>query len=388
MTATPYPPATRKLRLGFVGGGRGALVSSWHRTGARLSGRWEIVAGALSSDPEVAKASGADWGLAPDRSYTDFKEMAEKEAARTDGIDAVCIVTPNNMHAAPAMAFMDAGIDIICDKPLCNLQSEAEALIARHQKTDLVFAVTHPYIYHPMVVQMREMIKDGAIGELRQLHVEYVQDGATEAGNDSKGAVWRRDPAVVGRTSTVGDIGTHAHHLAEFVTGLDITALRAEFHVCGAEKTMEDTAMMNLKFENGAPGTLWATQAAPGNYCGLRLRLYGQKAGLHWDQEYPEHLRYTPLNAPEQILVRGHGAGMHPAAERMITLPRGHGESLSDAWGNLYTEIAVAVDARRSGQTLAKDALNLPGIEDGARGVRFVDAAADSHEAGGTWQDI
>ncbi|ACB96337.1 Gfo/Idh/MocA family protein [Beijerinckia indica] len=384
-----YPRAARRLRLGIVGGGQGALVGQWHWAGARLSNRWDVIAGALSSDPERARASGREWMLAEDRVYADYREMAKAEAARPDGIEAVAICTPNWTHRPIAEAFMDAGIDIICDKPMAMTPEDCDALAAKQKESGVVFAVTHPYPYHPMARQAREMVVAGALGEIRQALVEYAQDWATEQEDqDSRSLAWRRDPAKVGRASATGDIGTHAFNLIEFVTGLHVSRLRADFHVCGAPKAMEDTAFMKLAFENGAPGALWITQAAPGNYCALRFRVYGTKAGLEWDQEYPEQLRFRPLNQPEQVIIRGHGAGVLPAAERMILLPRGHGESLSDAWGHLYIEIAIAVEARRTGQPVPEGLLALPGIAEGTRGVQFIHAAADSNEAGGTWQEL
>lgn len=384
-----YPPASRRLRLGIVGGGRGALVGQWHWTGARLSNRWDLVAGALSSDPETARASGRDWMLAEDRVYTDYEAMARAEAERPDGIEAVAICTPNWTHRPIAEAFMRAGIDIICDKPMTLTAEDSDALAALQAETGLVFAVTHPYPYHPMARQAHEMVRAGMIGEVRQAMVEYVQDWASEPDDpSSKPLSWRRDPKKIGRASATGDIGTHALNMVEFVSGLKVARLRADFHVCGAPKAMEDTAFLNLQFENGAPGAMWVTQAAPGNYCALRFRIYGETGGIEWDQEFPEQLKYRPLNAPEQVIVRGHGAGMLPAAERMVLLPRGHGESLSDAWGNLYTEIAIAVEARRLGKPVPEGLLALPDLHDGARGVRFINCAADSHEAGGIWQTL
>ncbi len=384
--AASYPRLDRRLRLGFVGGGRGGLVGDWHATGARLSDCWEIVAGALSSNPENAVQSGRDWRLAEERIFTDYREMAEKEAARGDGIDAVAICTPNHTHYDIACAFMDAGIDIICDKPITLTSEEALDLATRQRASGLVFGVTHPYVYHPMVRQARAMVRRGDLGPVRQVQVEYAQDWRTGPPDPAfKGAVWRSDPKKVGRASTAGDIGTHAYHLLHFVTGLPVTELRADFHVCGAPKDMEDTAFINLKFENGAPGAMWLTQAAPGNYCGLRLRIYGEKAGLEWEQETAEILRFNPLDQPQQIIVRGHGSGVEPEAERMLRQPRGHGEALSDAWANLYRELAIAIAARRDGLALPDDLLAIPDAMDGARGVKFIEAAADSHEAGGVW---
>ena len=386
---TSYPPPSRRLRLGMVGGGRGALVGHWHWIGARISNRWDLVAGALSADPEVAKASGRDWLLAEDRIYTDFNEMARAEAARSDGIEAVAICTPNVSHRAIAESFMKHGIDIICDKPMTMTPKDSNALIALQAQTGLVFAITHPYTYHPMARQARQMVARGDVGTIRQCLVEYAQDWATGPEDpNSKPQSWRRDPAKIGRASATGDIGTHCLHMIEFVTGLRVNKLRADFHICGAPKNMEDTAFLSLRFENGAPGSMWLSQAAPGNACGLTFRIFGDKGALYWDQENPEVLRFTPLNQPEQRLIRGHGAGVVPEVERMLRLPRGHGEALSDAWGNLYTEIAIAVEARRLGKNIPPGFLALADVQEGARGVRFIHAAADSHEAGGIWTEL
>lgn len=386
---TEYPAAGRRLRLGLVGGGRGALVGQWHAGGARLSGRWDIVAGALSAEPEVARASGRDWLLAEDRIHSDFRRMAAAESARPDGIDAVAICTPNFLHRPVAEAFMEAGIDVICDKPVALSREECDSMAAARERAGVVFAVTYPYAYHAMAVQARAMIADGAIGAVRQVMVEYVQDGRAGPFDPSvKRYAWKYDPARGGRTATTGDIGTHALHLMEFVTGQRIARLRTDLHVCGGEKPMEDTAFVNFALANGAPGAMWLSQAAAGNSCGLRLRAYGEKGGIEWDQENPERLQVAMLGEPRRTILRGRGAGMHPRAERMIRLPRGHGEALSDAWANLYLECAVAIEARRDGRDLPEGLLNLPDLADGARGVDFFHAAADSHEAGGVWVEL
>jgi predicted dehydrogenase len=383
---TRYPPSPRRLRLGFVGGGKGGLVGDWHATGARLSNRWEIVAGALSSDPEKSRASAAAWQIAPDRAYADFRTMAAAEKALPDGIEAVVVCTPNFLHFEPAATFMRAGFDVILDKPMTTTLDEALELVRIRRETGVFLGMTYPYTFHPMVRQARHMIAAGAIGDVRQVIVEYAQDWATAPEDPSfKGAAWRRDPKKVGRASATGDIGTHVFHLTNYVSGLAISEVRADFHVCGAPKPMEDTAFMNIRLSNGAPGMIWITQAAPGNYCGLRLRIYGLKGGIEWNQEFPEQLRVNYLNEPEQVIVRGHGAGVLPAVERLVHLPRGHGETLSDAWGNMYTEFALAVEQRRGLRTLPRGFLEVTTDEDGARGVGFVAACADSHEGGGAW---
>ncbi|PDT81306.1 Gfo/Idh/MocA family oxidoreductase [Sinorhizobium sp. BJ1] len=383
------PLLGRRLRLGFIGGGKGGLVGRWHLAGARLSNHWEIVAGALSSDPDNAHASAAEWMIAPDRSYSDWNAMATAEAARADGIEAVSIVTPNWTHHRIATAFLKAGIDVILDKPMTTTVSDAQELVELQRATDRLVIMTYPYAHHAMVRQAKHMIRNGAVGTVRQAHVEYVQEWATGPfSSEARGAMWRQDPEKVGRASATGDIGTHAYHLLHTMTGQDIDRLRAEFHTCGAPKAMEDTAYITFRLKNDAPGILWVTQAAPGQYCGLRIRVWGDKGGLEWDQEKPEVLRYVPLGEQEQIFVRGHGSGMLPEAERLIHLPRGHGEALVDAWANLYAEAGVAIAARRAGYALPKDSVELSGVEDGLKGMLFIDACADSHESGGSWISI
>jgi predicted dehydrogenase len=381
-----FPAPSRMLRLGFVGGGEGALIGEVHANGARLSNRWQVVAGALSSDPDRAQRSGAAWMLAPDRVYTDFREMAKREAARPDGIDAVVIATPNHMHHPVAAAFLDAGIDIISDKPLTRTLDEALDLVRRQKESGLVFGVTYAYASHVMVRQAREMIRAGMLGDLRQIHVEYFQEWAIGVTDEMGKRPWRIDPAKVGNAFTVGDIGTHAAHLASFTTGKDIEQVRALFSVSGRPKALEDTAFMHLRFEGDVPGTLMVSQAAAGTQCGLRLRVFGTLAGLEWNQENPEFLSFTRLDSPTQIISRGYSAGMLPAAVRFVRMPRGHPEALTDAWANLYVEMAVAVDARRAGKTLPDELLAFPTVVDGAKGVKFVQAAVESNASGG-WAD-
>jgi len=365
----------------MVGGGQG-LIGQVHANGARLSGRWELVAGALSSNPERAQSAGRDWLLEPDRAYDDYARMARAEAAREDGIDAVAIVTPNDLHVPVALAFIEQGIDVITDKPLARTLEEAAPLVAAQAESGVVFGVTYAYSGHAMVRQAREMIRSGALGELRQVHVEYFQDWAvavTDAGGERP---WRLDPARTGPSFTVADIGTHAEHLARFVTGLEIEALRADFHVTGAPKGLEDTAFMQLRFSGGVPGTLVVSQAFAGEQCGLRIRVAGTRASIDWHAESPEILHFRQIGAPEQVLSRGHGAGMLPAAERLVRMPRGHPEALSDAWANIYLEFAVAVDARREGRTLPDGLVAFPTLQDGIDGMAFVEAALASNRSG------
>jgi predicted dehydrogenase len=381
-----FPLATRKLRLGVVGGGQGSFIGKVHARGARLSNRWDVVAGALSSRPDVARQSGREWLLAEERTYTDFREMAAKEAARDDGIDAVAITTPNRSHYEIACAFMDNGIDIISDKPLTTTLEDALDLVRRQRETGLVFGVTYAYAANAMVRQARAMIRNGMLGRLQQVHVEYFQEWAmVPPAEGGAGSVWRANPELVGSAFTTGDIGTHCHHLGTFVSGLRMESVRAEFHKLGPARPLEDTAFMHVRYDGDIPGTIMISQVAAGTHCGFRIRAFGDRASLEWNQEDPEYLHFKPFDAPAQKLTRGEGAGIGIEAARFVHMPRGHPEALSDAWGNLYEELAIAIDARRSGVTVPPGMLEYPDVWEGALGVKFIEAAVQSNLAGGEW---
>ncbi|MEM7664088.1 MAG: Gfo/Idh/MocA family oxidoreductase [Pseudomonadota bacterium] len=382
-----FPLSSRKLRLGFVGGGEGALIGEIHANGARLSNRWDIVAGALSSDAKRAELSGKAWGLSDDRAYTDYREMAEREAARDDGIDAVAIVTPNHTHAEIALAFMDAGINVICDKPLTTNLIDANALAEKQTNTGLVFGVTYAYASHSMIRQAKAMVSRGEIGAVRQVHVEYFQEWAMELTDQTGSIPWRLDSDKNGGLFTVADIGTHAEHLATYVSGLELKALRAEFYTVGQSKAVEDTAFMSLRFSQGAIGSLMVSQCFPGSHCGLRIRVVGTKATLDWQQETPEFLHYLRAGAPAQTLSRGHSAGIHAEAERFVRMPRGHPEALTDAWANLYTELGLGIGAKVGIVAVSSASLDYPDVNDGLRGVRFCEAAKESN-ASGVWVEL
>ena len=382
----PFPKLSRRLRLGIVGGGR---ISATQAMAARMSDYWEITAGALSSDPTRAKVRGKDLHLPPERCYGSFEEMARLEAERPDGVDAVMITTPNHLHHAAAKAFIAAGIDVLCDKPLTNEVAEAEDLVAQAEATGAVFGVSYVMSCYPMIRQAREIVAAGTLGSLNQIHVEFLQDWMIpEGSHDAPHVQWRLDPKASGPTSCVGDIGTHAAHLASFVSGCALTHLRAEFHVCGAPKPLEDTVFMMTRFAEHIPGTLLATRLASGNRGGLRLRIFGSKGGLEWDMEDAERLRLNVFGAPDQVISRGHGHGISPATERLVRTGRGFPEGLIEAWANLYTEFAMAVAARKDGLTAPRGWLSLPRVADGASGVRFIHAAVRSNGAGGAWEAV
>jgi predicted dehydrogenase len=377
------------IRLGMVGGGQGAFIGAVHRMAARLDGHYQLVAGALSSDPARAKASAAELGLASDRSYGSFAEMAKAEANRPDGIEAVAIVTPNNMHYPAAKAFIEAGIHVICDKPLTSTLADAKKLKELALKSNRLFVLTHNYTGHPMVRQAREMVANGELGDIRLVHAEYVQDWLSEPleKTGQKQAAWRTDPKRSGAGGAIGDIGTHALNLAMFVTGLQPDSLAADLDSFVEGRQLDDNAHIMLRFApkkgKAAKGMLWASQVAPGNENGLRLRVYGTKAGLEWAQEDPNYLWVTPLGKPCYLVTRG-GAGASAAAGRVTRVPPGHPEGYLEAFATIYSEAAQAIRAMRAGKKLPKDIV-FPSVEDGLWGMRFVDACVRSSKKNAAW---
>ncbi|WP_421929388.1 Gfo/Idh/MocA family protein [Neoaquamicrobium sediminum] len=378
----------------MVGGGQGAFIGGVHRIAARLDGEFQLVAGALSSDPERAIASGRELGLDAERCYASFAEMAKAEAARADGIEAVAIVTPNHVHYPAAKAFLDAGIHVICDKPLTSNLADAKKLAAAAAKSGRLFVLTHNYTGYPMVRQAREMVAKGLLGDLRVVHAEYPQDWLTEAveASGSKQAVWRTDPKQSGAGGATGDIGTHAYNLARFVTGLELDSLAADLDAFVPGRLLDDNAHILLRFKAkgrapAAKGMLWASQVAPGNENGLKLRVYGTKGGLEWEQEHPNQLWYTPFGQEKRLITRG-GAGAGPSAARVSRIPAGHPEGYLEGFANIYTEAARAIRTmRRKGGKMPKDVV-FPTVEDGVEGVAFVEACVKSSKKNGAWTKL
>ncbi|WP_226382226.1 Gfo/Idh/MocA family protein [Falsiroseomonas ponticola] len=381
--------AGRRLRLGMVGGGQGAFIGAVHRIAARLDDRYELVAGALSSDPDRARASAADLHIAPDRAYADYEAMAEAEAARPDGIDVVAIVTPNHRHAGPVQAFARRGIHVICDKPLTHRLEDAEALAAMLARTDVIFGLTHNYTGYPLVRQAREMVAQGDLGALRVVQVEYPQDWLTTRLEETgqKQAAWRTDPERSGAAGCAGDIGTHAFNLAEFVTGLRCESLAAELTRFVPGRQLDDNAHMMLRFAGGARGMLWSSQVAPGNENGLKLRVYGEKGGLEWHQEQPNTLRHTPFGEPSRLISRS-GAGSSAVAGHASRIPAGHPEGYLEGFAQLYRDLAEQITARIDGRDPDPACLLVPGIAEGLRGMRFIAAAVASSQRDAAWTDI
>ncbi len=380
---------TGRIRLGMVGGGQGAFIGAVHRLAARMDDQYEFVAGALSADAKKAKASGAELGLAPDRIYTDYREMAKAEAKRADGIEAVSIVTPNHVHVPAALAFIEQGIHVICDKPLALNLKEAKQLekaLAKHP--NVIFALTHNYSGYPMIRHAKAMVKAGELGEIRLVQGEYPQDWLTTAleKTGQKQAEWRTDPKRSGAGGCVGDIGTHTYQLMCDVSGLAANELSADLTTFVKGRALDDNVHVMLRFGNGARGMIWASQVAPGNENGLKIRVYGTKGGLEWTQADPNYLWYTPFGEPKRLITRG-GAGSGPAAGRVTRVPPGHPEGYLEGFANVYTEVARAIKAKRAGKKTDKD-VAFPGIADGVAGMAFIEACVKSSEKNGKWTKL
>lgn len=388
MTANPKASdgKNRQLRLGMVGGGPGAFIGAVHRIAARMDDRFELVAGALSSDPAKSKAAALELHIAPERAYGSFGEMAAAEAKRPDRIDAVSIVTPNHVHFGPAKAFLEAGFHVICDKPLTTTVEDALALEGIVRKSGLIFGLTHNYTGYPLVRQAREMIEAGEVGRIRVVQVEYAQDWLTTAveATGNKQAVWRTDPAQSGPAGSLGDIGTHAYNIACFVTGLRCEQVAADVSIFVPGRRLDDNVQMLLRFEGGARGMLWASQVATGNENNLRLRVYGDKAGLEWGQENPNYLRFTPYGKPPVRISRA-GAGATASAKHASRIPSGHPEGYLEAFAQLYADLADQIAARNAGRWPAAASMLVPGVKEGVEGVQFIEGVLKSSKQNSAW---
>lgn len=382
-----------RIRLGMVGGGAGAFIGAVHRIAARIDDQFDLVAGALSSTPEKAMASGADLGLDPSRTYSSFKEMAIREARLKDGIEAVSIVTPNHVHYEAAKEFLKRGIHVICDKPLTSTMGDARKLKKLADESGALFILTHNYTGYPMVRQAREMVAAGELGDIRLVQAEYPQDWLTEAAEKtgSKQAAWRVDPAQSGAGGSTGDIGTHAYNLACFVSGLELDSLAADLDSFVEGRALDDNAHVMLRFkakgsEKPAKGMLWCSQVAPGHENGLKVRVYGTKGGLEWVQADPNYLWYTPFGQQKRLITRG-GVGSGPASGRVTRVPAGHPEGYLEAFATIYSEAALAINAAKAGKAVDK-AVIYPTVDDGLKGMLFVDACVASSKRNGAWVKV
>ena len=375
----------RRLRLAVIGGGPGSFIGAMHRQAARLDDRYELVAAALSSDPERARLGGQGIGIPLDRCYPSGQALIDAEAQRADGAEVIAIMTPNDSHYAFAMQALERGMDVICDKPMTNTLAQAQALHARVEATGHVFCLTHNYTGYPLVRQAKAMVMAGELGEIRLVQVEYVQGGRAKAGPARR--PWKDDPARSGPSLVLGDIGTHAHNLLCFMTNLSVSEVAADVGCVVPDRVAHDYAGAMLRMSNGARGSFWVTQAAAGVENSLRIRISGSLGSLEWQQEHPQVLQFKPLGAPAQVRTPN-GPGTLPLAARSSRIVAGHPEGFHEAFANLYTDAADAIAARRSGQVPDPLSLFFPNAHDGLQGLRFVTAAMASSANQGAWTSL
>ena len=389
ISGTSAGEGKRRIRLGMVGGGPGAFIGAVHRIAARMDDHYELVAAALSSDAARSRSAAQDLHIAPDRAYGSYTEMARAESARPDRVEAVSIVTPNNMHYPMAKAFLEAGFHVICDKPLTTTVEEALDLAAIVRRTGLIFGLTHNYTGYPMVRQARQMIAEGQLGKIRVVQVEYAQDWLATPLEQTgqKQAAWRTDPAQSGPGGSLGDIGTHAYNITCFVTGLHCSEVAADVSIFVPGRRLDDNAQLLLRFAEGAKGALWASQVATGSANNLRLRVYGEKAGIEWHQEEPNTLQFARLGEAPEIIRRPGPGGNSPAAHAS-RIPAGHPEGYLEAFAQLYTDLAEQIIARREGRSPSPASLLLPNVEDGVEGMRFIAATLESGRRNAAWVDL
>lgn len=379
----------RKLRMGMVGGGKDAFIGAIHRLAANMDGLIEVVCGALSINPEVAKDSGKMLFLPEDRTYLTFEEMIEKESKlpADKRMDFVTVVTPNFAHFAPAMLALEKGFHVVVEKPITFSLDEAKQLKKKVEETGLILLLTHTYSGYPMVRQAKAMIKQGALGKIRKVYVEYPQGWLSklserEAGN--AGAAWRTDPKKSGKAGSMGDIGTHAAQLAEFVTGLKMTHVCADLNILVEGRGLDDDGNVLLKFDNGASGVLMASQVAAGEENALKIRVYGEKGGLEWAQMEPNTLTVRWLEKPAEVLRAGTNGFLTDEAKFNCRTPGGHPEGYLEAFANLYRNFALALTARLDG-TKVPLLVDFPSVEDGVRMMAFIDNVVKSGQSSEKW---
>ena len=376
----------RKIRIGMVGGGKNAFIGGVHRIALRLDGYYELVAGSFSSNFDNSKETGKDLGLAEDRIYETYHEMAEKESARSDGIDVVAIVTPNHLHIPIAKIFAEKGIHIICDKPLALSSEEAINLKNIVESKKLIFALTHNYTGYPMVRHARSLIQKGDLGSIRVIQAEYPQDWLTTKAEDSglKQAEWRTDPKRSGGGGCIGDIGTHAFNLIRFITGLEVDELSADIHTFVKGRLLDDNAQIMLRFKGGAKGAIWSSQVAVGNENNLKIRVFGENGGLEWRQEDPNYLYYTKFGHPTQRVTRG-SASASEEANNVTRVPPGHPEGYLEGFANIYSDVCKSLFAQINNQNYDQSNDCYPTIYDGVEGMRFIETVLESSNNNSKW---
>ncbi len=381
MTAT-----ASRLSAGMVGGGIGADIGKTHRNGMRLDDRYRLEAGVFGQDPEQSRQVAAGLGVSPERVYASYTEMAEREAARPDRVDLVVVATPNDSHFEIAGTFLRHGFHVVCEKPLTPASPEAAELVRLAEANNVVLAVPHCYSAYPMVRHAARLVREGALGRVWHVEVEHASGwNATaleKAGN--KQAKWRTDPAVAGRASVVGDLGTHAYHLVRYITGLDAEEVAAQLHTLVPDRRVYDNATVQLRLRGGVPGRLWASMAATGHNHGLRIRVFGDRGSLEWQHEDPHHLLLQDLTGETRILTHGMST-LSEDSERLTRVGLGHPEGFLEAFANFYRDLADELQARRDGAPSTIRELSFPTGIDGLIGVQFVEAVLASHDANGAW---
>ena len=377
----------RKLRMGMVGGGRGAFIGAVHRMAANLDGKIELVAGAFSSSPEKSKLSGEDFFLDPERVYDSYQEMAEKEAAREDKVDFVSIVVQNHLHFDVAKTFLEAGFNVICDKPMTRTLEEARALRDIVDETGQIFCLTHNYTGYPMVKEAKRMVEDGEIGRILKIVAEYPQGYAVgDVEGDGQGQIsnWRADPKIAGSSNCMGDIGTHAHNLVRYITGLEIEEMCSELTAFIPGRELDDDGNNLIRFEGGAKGIIYASQISNGDENALNIRVYGTKASLEWHQEDPNDLIVKYANAPRKIYRRGNDY-LGEAAQNNSRTPFAHPEGFIEAFANVYLAAAQAIADKIDGNTPPEQGYDFPDATDGIAGLAFIETAVKSSGSDEKW---
>jgi predicted dehydrogenase len=378
----------RRLRMGMIGGGKNAFIGAVHRIAANMDGLIELVCGAFSSHPDNARESGKLLFLPDDRVYLSYEEMIEKESRLPEGerMDFVTIVTPNHLHFAPAMLALEKGFPVVLDKPMTFTLAEALQLQKKVKETGLLFCLTHTYSGYPMVKQARQMVRAGDFGKIRKIYVEYPQGWLSRLSekDGSKQAEWRTDPARSGKSGAMGDIGTHAAHLAEYISGLQIKQLCADLSIMVEGRALDDDGNVLLRFDNGATGVLYASQVAAGEENALKIRVYGEKGGLEWAQQEPNTLLVKWLDQPTQVYRTG-TPWLSSYAKHNTRTPAGHPEGYLEAFANLYRNFVQTLSARLDGTTPSPESLDFPGVDDGVRGMAFIDNLILSNESPEKW---
>ena len=379
----------RRMRIGMVGGGKDAFIGGVHRIALRLDGNYELVAGSFSSNFDNSKETGKDLGLAEDRIYETYQEMAEKESARSDGIHVVAIVTPNHLHVPIAKIFAEKGIHIICDKPLALSSEETIELKNIVENNKIIFALTHNYTGYPMVRHARSLIQKNDLGSIRVVQAEYPQDWLTTKAEDSglKQAEWRTDPKRSGNGGCIGDIGTHAFNLIRFITGLEVDELSADIHTFVKGRLLDDNAQIMLRFKGGAKGAIWSSQVAVGNENNLKIRVFGENGGLEWRQEDPNYLYYTKFGHPTHKITRGSGSASEEANE-VTRIPPGHPEGYLEGFANIYSDVYKRLFAQTNNQNYDQSNDCYPTIYDGVEGMRFIETVLESNNNNSKWVEF